>query len=51
MAKSKVIKELANGTIDTLTALKRAKVLLYDLDNQEISDWINCEITGYPKDA
>lgn len=51
MAKSKIIKELANGTIDTMTALKRAKVLLMELNNDRISDWITYEMTGYPNDA
>ena len=50
MAKSKIIKELANGAIDTQTALKRTKVLLQDLDNEEVLKWINCEIEGYTKD-
>lgn len=51
MAKSKIIKDLANGDVDTLTALKRAKVLLADFDNKEVKAWINNEITGYPADA
>lgn len=48
MAKSEIIKELANSTIDTATALKRAKVLLSELEVPEISKWIDFEITGYP---
>ncbi len=48
MAKSKIIKELANGEINTLTALKRAKVLLSELGNTDISNWVNYEIIGYP---
>lgn len=51
MAKSKIIKDLANGNVDTLTALKRTKVLLSDFDNQEVKTWINNEITGYPSTA
>lgn len=51
MPKSKIIKELANGTVDTLIALKRTKVLLTGFDNVELNTWINNEITGYPKDA
>ena len=47
MAKSKIIKELANGSIDTQTALKRTKVLLQELDNDDVLRWINCEIEGY----
>jgi len=50
MPKSKIIKELANGTVDTLTALKRTKVLLSGFDNKELNSWINYEIGGYPKD-
>lgn len=50
MAKSKIIKELANGTIDTQTALKRAKVLLQELDNEDVLRWINYEIEGYATD-
>ena len=51
MPKSKIIKEIANGTVDTLIALKRTKVLLTGFDNVELNTWINNEITGYPKDA
>ena len=49
MAKSKMIKDLANGSIDLKTALKRTKVLLADFDNEELITWINYELTGYPK--
>lgn len=48
MPRSKIIKELANGTVDTLTALKRTKVLLSEFDNYELNDWVNYEIMGYP---
>lgn len=34
MAKSKIIKDLANGEVDTITALKRAKVLVSDLEKR-----------------
>ncbi|MCC8066941.1 MAG: hypothetical protein LIO94_07555, partial [Clostridiales bacterium] len=51
MAKSQIIKDLANGAVDTQTALKRAKVLLQDLNNQNLLDWINYEIGGYPDDV
>ena len=36
MAKSKIIKDIANGDVDSITALKRAKVLVSDLNNPEI---------------
>ena len=48
MPKSKIIKELANGAVDTLTALKRTKVLLSEFNNDELNDWVNYEIMGYP---
>lgn len=51
MARSKIIQDLANSKVDTMTALKRAKVLLSELDNSELLNWINCEITGYPSDS
>lgn len=51
MAKSKIIKDLANGTVDTITALKRAKVLISELQNSELLNWINYEISGYPADV
>ena len=51
MAKSKIIRDLANGEVDTITALKRAKVLVSDLNNDEISEWLDYEISGYPKEA
>lgn len=51
MAKSRIIKDLANNNVDLLTALKRTKVLLFELDDREIIEWVNNEITGYPQDA
>ncbi len=50
MPKSKIIKELANGTVDTLIALKRTKVLLSEFENEDLNKWINNEITGYLDD-
>ena len=51
MAKSKIILDLANSSVDTMTALKRAKVLLIELGNEKLLEWVNCEIAGYPSDA
>ena len=45
MAKSKIIKDLANGEVDTITALKRAKVLVSDLANDGILRWLDYEIS------
>lgn len=51
MAKSKIIKDLANSSVDTITALKRTKVLVSALNNAEISKWLDYEISGYPEGA
>lgn len=48
MAKSQIIKDLANGTVNTSTTLKRAKVLLQELGNKELLQWVNFELMGYP---
>lgn len=48
MAKSKIIKDLANSMVDTVTALKRAKVLFAELNNEELLNWVNYELMGYP---
>lgn len=48
MAKSKIIKDLANGTASTLVALKRAKILLQEFNNPDLLQWVNFELTGYP---
>ena len=50
MAKSKIIKDLANGVVDTQTALKRTKVLLQDLGDKDLLNWVSYEIGGYPDD-
>lgn len=48
MAKSKIIKDLANNSVSIITALKRTKVLLSEFGNDELISWINNEISGYP---
>ena len=40
MAKSKIIKELANGTVTLPVALKRAKLLLQEFDNEDLLLWV-----------
>lgn len=47
MAKSKIIRDLANGDVDVAKALKRLKALLYELNDPIIDSWINNELTGY----
>lgn len=49
MANSKIIKELANGTIDLNTSLKRAKVIFQKIGSTELNQWIKNEIEGYKK--
>ncbi len=51
MARSSIIKDLANSTVDTVTALKRAKVLFSELENTDLLNWVSYEITGYPVEA
>ena len=51
MARSAIIKDLANSTVDTMTALKRAKVLFAELGNDDLLEWVSYEIAGYPADA
>lgn len=51
MAKSKIIKDLANSEINVMTALKRAKLLFSELENEELLNWTNYEIEGYPENA
>ena len=51
MAKSTIIKELANGKIDLHTSLKRTKVLLQEFDDEKLLEWVNYEIEGYPSDV
>ena len=47
MSKSKIIVDLANSTVSTETALKRAKVLFSELNDDRLLNWVNCEISGY----
>ena len=41
MARSAIIKDLANSTVDTMTALKRAKVLFAELGNDDLLEWVS----------
>lgn len=51
MAKSSIIKDIANSAIDISTALKRAKILFASLNNIELLNWVDYEISGYPIDT
>lgn len=50
MPRSQIIKDLANSNCDLSTALKRAKVLINLLGDEQILKWINCEIEGYKEE-
>ena len=50
MAKSKIIKDLANSTAELSTALKRAKVIFSSLGDEVLKHWVNEELTGYKED-
>lgn len=47
MAKSKIIKELANNEISLEVALNRLLIIASDLDNDELSNWVEAELHGY----
>ena len=47
MAKSKIIKELANNQISMEVALQRLLIIASDLDNEELSAWAEAELRGY----
>lgn len=47
MAKSQIIKDLANGTVDLHTSLKRAKVIFQEIGSEDLSRWIRNELEGY----
>lgn len=47
MAKSKIIKELANNQISMEVALQRLMIIASDLGNEELSAWAEAELRGY----
>lgn len=47
MAKSQIIKDLANGHTSLKIALKRAKVLMSSLEDKRALAWIDNELVGY----
>ena len=50
MAKSKIIKELANNEIPIDVALKRLLIICSDLNYKDVIDWVECELNGYTLD-
>lgn len=47
MAKSQIIKDLANGTVDLHTSMKRAKVIFQEIGSEDLNRWIKNELEGY----
>lgn len=47
MAKSKIIKELTSSECSLTKALKRLYVILSDLNDIELQNWVKRELTGY----
>ena len=47
MAKSKIIKELANNDISLEVALNRLMIIASDIENEELSQWAERELNGY----
>ena len=50
MAKSKIIKELANNEITMEVALNRLLIIASDLNNDDLAEWAATELHGYSKD-
>lgn len=50
MAKSMIIKALANNEISMEIALNRLLIIASDLDNNSLADWAAAELHGYSED-
>ncbi len=50
MAKSKIIKELANNEISIDVALKRLLIICNDLNYNDVIEWVESELNGYAPD-
>lgn len=51
MAKSKIIKELANNEISLDVALNRLLIIASDIENEELANWAQNELDGYASTA
>lgn len=47
MAKSKIIKELANNEISLEVAINRLLIIASDINNKELAQWAEKELNGY----
>lgn len=51
MAKSKIIKELANKEISLEVAFNRLLIIALDIRNTALIDWATNELNGYSNDS
>ena len=51
MAKSKIIKELANKEVALEVAFNRLLIIASDLNNDDLINWATNELNGYSKDS
>lgn len=51
MPKSKIIKEIANGTVDIEISLSRLFLLASDVGDEGLMQWADNELKGYPSDS
>ena len=49
--RSKILIDLINDEVDVKKAFQILSLLLEDLENNEIEDWLNYELNGYPKES
>ena len=47
MAKSNIIKQLANNEVSVSTALNRLLIIASDIENDELYSWVDQELNGY----
>ncbi len=47
MAKSRIIKELANNEISLEVAFNRLLIIASDIENEELINWATNELNGY----
>jgi hypothetical protein len=47
MSRSQLLKDVVNGNVSIETILLRLKVILSDLNNETIENWVNGELKGF----
>lgn len=50
MAKSKILKEVANNEISVEIALRRLYIIASDLEDDALITWIDKELNGYSEE-